>query len=580
MGLLRDLLATAPRRTVLVACLVVLVGGGQAAAAALAGPVLVQRSTTLFAVLAGALVVAVLGDLAVGLLAAGITADWSADLRRRLCRVAFGQHLPTLETTPVGELLDRIDGDVQQVATELRGSGVRILLSLTTGVLSALTALAVWWPAGLGMLLLAGVLAVGLAGPARRIAPARMGEEEAWSDLAAVMEESIHGQDDVRTSLARPYVLRLYAQRASRVLARGRVVWLLGARLTAIASAATRAGIAGIVLGGVWALATGRVDASRLTAIWLLALAFGATVEQVSRMVPELQYALGAWGRVRLLATAPQEPAGGAAPVDGDLSIRGLTFTYGGSDRAAALRDVHLHFARGRSYAVIGRTGSGKSTLAKVLTRAVDVPRGTVFLGGTDLLDLDLESLRRWVAIVPQRTEILAGTLAENVALFDPDLLEPAARAMGELGLAGWVADLPDGMATRLGEGGYVLSAGQEQLVAFARILVRDPHVVILDEATARMDPVTEARVQRATERLLRDRIGIVIAHRLSSVRRCDEVVELADGVVVEAGPLRDSQRFARLLSTGHAAGAEAAGRSAAAGGVLALAEPVLAEPE
>src|SRR5262249_62435726 len=136
-----------------------------------------------------------------------------------------------------------------------------------------------------------------------------------------------------------------------------------------------------------------------------------------------------------------------------------------------------LTFARGLSYALIGRTGSGKSTLAKVLTRSVDVPRGTVFLGGTDLLDLDLDQLRRWVATVPQRTEILAGTLAENIALFDPDLLEPAARALQELGLSSWVADLPDGVRTRLGEGGYVLSAGQEQLVAFAPIPVRDPHV-------------------------------------------------------------------------------------------------------
>ena len=574
MGLLRDLLATAPRRSSVVAFLVVLMSTGQAAAAALAGPVLVNRSTTLFAVLAAALVVVVLGDLAVGLITAGITADWAADVRRRLCRIALGQPLPTLETTPVGELLDRIDGDVQQVASALRENGVRIGSSLLAGLLSAVAALFVWWPAGVAMLLLATVLAVTLAEPARRIGPARMSEEEAWSDLAAVMEESIHGQDDVRTSLARPYVLRLYAQRASRVLDRGRVVWTLSGRLTAFASAAVRAAIAGIVVAGVWALTSGRVDAAGLTAIWLLSLSFGGTVEQVSRMVPELQYALGAWGRVRLLAEAAQEPRGGVPPVDGDLAVRGLTFRYAASERGAALRDVDLHFARGRSYAVIGRTGSGKSTLAKVLTRAVDVPRGTVFLGGVDVLDLELESLRRWVAIVPQRTEILAGTLAENVALFDPELLGAAARAIGELGLAEWVADLPDGMDTRLGDGGHVLSAGQEQLVAFARILVRDPHVVILDEATARMDPVTEARVQRATERLLADRIGIVIAHRLSSVRRCDEIVELADGVVVEAGPLRDSERFARLLATGQEPGPAARVRRPDTGGGVALAEP------
>jgi ATP-binding cassette subfamily B protein len=584
MRLLRDLWTTSPRRTAVVACLIVLGAGGQALASALAGPVLLHRSTALFTVLAAALVVAVLSDLAVGLITAGLTADWAADVRRRLCRVALGQDLPTLETTPVGELLDRIDGDVYQVASELRGSGVRIAQSLAVAVLSVVTALVVWWPAGVGMLVLAVLLVAGLSSPTRRIAPARMGEEEAWSDLAAVMEESVHGQDDVRTSLARPYVLRLYAQRASRVLARGRQVWALSARVTTIASGMTRAGIAAVVLGGVWALATDRIDGARLTAVWLLALAFGGTVEHASRMVPELQYALGAWGRVQLLRAARQEPSGGAVAADGDLAVRGLTFRYATSGpdgaRRPALHDVHLTFVRGRSYALIGRTGSGKSTLAKVLTRAIEVPRGTVFLGGTDLLDLDVEGLRRWIAVVPQRTEILAGTLAENIALFDPDLLEPAVRALHELGLTSWVADLPDGMQTRLGEGGYVLSAGQEQLVAFARILVRDPQVVILDEATARMDPVTEARVQRATERLLRDRIGIVIAHRLSSVRRCDEVVVLADGEVVEAGPLRESQRFARLLASSHVsvpAGVGSTGRvevGVGAGRVLALADP------
>ncbi|MFF5179098.1 ATP-binding cassette domain-containing protein [Micromonospora sp. NPDC000316] len=558
MRLLRDLWGTSARRMTVVAVLIVLGAAGQAGASALAGAVLVHRSAGFFTVLAAALVAVVLSDLAVSLLMAGLTADWSADVRRRLCRIALGQDLPTLETTPVGEMLDRIDGDVYQVASAVRNQGTRLAQGLCVGLLSMVVALAVWWPAGIAMLLLTVVLAVGLRRPTARIGPARMAEEEAWSDLAAVMEEAVHGQDDVRTSLARPYVLRLYAQRAAAVLSRGRVVWVLSARVATAATATIRAGIGVVVLGGAWALATGRVDAARLTAIWLLALAFGATAEHVSRMVPEIQEALGAWARVQLLQKARQEPVGGASPTEGDLRIRDLTFGYQvsgeGNGRGAALRGLSLTFARGRSYALIGRTGSGKSTLAKVLTRAVDVPPGTVFLGGTDLCDLDVEQLRRWVALVPQRTEILAGTLAENVALFDPELLEAAARALDELGLAGWIAELPDGLATRLGEGGHVLSAGQEQLVAFARILVREPHVVILDEATARLDPVTEARVQRATERLLRDRIGIVIAHRLSSVRRCDEVVVLADGAVVEAGPLETSTRFAELLATSHAA--------------------------
>ncbi|MGX6605262.1 ATP-binding cassette domain-containing protein [Micromonosporaceae bacterium Da 78-11] len=552
MRLLRDLWATSRRRTGLTALLIVIGAAGQAGALALAGAVLVDRSTTLFVVLAAALVASVLSDVLVGLVAAGLTADWAARVRRGLNRVAFGQDVPALENTPVGEMLDRIDSDVYAVGSELRGSGVRIAQSLAVATLSIVTAFFVWWPAGIGMVLVSALLYVSMNKPVRRISPLRIAEEEAWSDLAAVMEESIHGQDDVRTSLAAPYVRRLYAQRAREVLRRGRLVWRSSSRITMGAGAITRTLIAVLVIVGAWALVGGHIDGARLTAVWLLALGFGGTLEHVTRMVPELQNALGAWSRVQLLQDVPQEPTEGLPPVDGDLVVRDLTFRYGESDngRPPALRDISLTFARGRSYAMIGRTGSGKSTLAKILTRAVDVPRGTVFLGGTDLNDLDVEGLRRWTAIVPQRTEILAGTLAENIALFDPALLPRAGDALDELGLTPWAAALPEGIDTVLGEGGYKLSAGQEQLVAFARILVRDPHVVILDEATARMDPVTEAWVQRATDRLLEGRIGVIVAHRLSSVQRCDEVVVLADGEVLEAGPLRESRRFAELMAS------------------------------
>ena len=587
MRLLSDLWRTSPHRTVLVAVLLVLGSAGQAAAAALSGAVLVDRSGAMFVVLALALVAATTTDVVVGLLSAGLTADWSAGVRRRLCRVAFGQDLQVLEGTAVGELLDRIDGDVNQVASELRGSWIQVGRAVATGLLSIVAAFVVWWPAGAAMAVAGTLLAVALSGRAQRIAPARMAEEEAWSDVAAVMEEAVHGQDDVRTSLARPYVVRLYALRARITLERGRVVWRLSAGVMAMATVFVRCGIALVVAGGAWALVTGRIDGARLSAVWLLAVGFGLTVERISHMLPELQYGLGAWNRVQLLVQAPQEPTEGVPPHPGPLAVHGLTYRYPsarGDAAPPALRDVRLVFTPGRSYALIGRSGSGKSTLAKALTRAIDLPRGTVTLGGTDLLDLDVEGLRRWIAVVPQRTEILAGTLAENVALFDPHLLERAAGALAELGLSAWVADLPDGVDTRLGDGGHVLSAGQEQLVAFARILVRDPQVVILDEATARMDPVTESRVQAATDRLLRGRIGIVVAHRLSSVQRCDEVIVLADGAVLEAGPLDASRRFAQLLATSRQTDVRAAdvvgARSGGRGGVaLADLEPSDAAP-
>ena len=552
MRLLRDLWATSRSRSALVAFLIVLGGAGSASALALAGPVLVDRSFPLFVTLAVALVAVVLSEVIVGLVVARLTADWAARARRRLNRVAFGQDIPTLENTPVGELLDRIDSDVYQVGSELRGSGVRLAQSVAVASLSVITTFFVWWPAAIAMIAVGVLLFVVMNKPVQRIGPIRIAEEEAWSDLAAVMEEAIHGQDDVRTSLAAPYVRRLYALRSAEVLRRGRLVWRASAKVTTTAGAITRSLIAVLVVAGAWALLNDHINGARLTAVWLLALGFGGTLEHLTRMVPEIQNALGAWGRVVLLSEVPQEPTDGVPPVDGDLEVRDLTFRYGEGDtsRPPALRDVSVTFARGRSYALIGRTGSGKSTLAKILTRAVDVPRGTVFLGGVDINDIGVEGLRRRTAIVPQRTEILAGTLAENIALFDPELLPRAGAALAELGLTTWAEGLPDGIGTRLGDGGYKLSAGQEQLVAFARILVRDPQVVILDEATARMDPVTEAWVQRATDRLLEGRIGVIVAHRLSSVQRCDEVVVLADGQVLESGPLRESRRFAELMAS------------------------------
>ncbi|MEU7399518.1 ABC transporter transmembrane domain-containing protein, partial [Streptomyces albogriseolus] len=174
MRLLRDLWDTSPRRLTFVAVLIVLGAAGQAGASALAGAVLVHRSTSSFAVLAAALVAAVLSDLVVSLLMAGLTADWSAHVRRRLCRVALGQDLPSLETTPVGELLDRVDGDVYQVASAVRNQGMRLAQGLCVGLLSMVVALAVWWPAGIAMLLLTVLLGVGLRRPTARIGPARM----------------------------------------------------------------------------------------------------------------------------------------------------------------------------------------------------------------------------------------------------------------------------------------------------------------------------------------------------------------------------------------------------------------------
>ncbi|UUZ58726.1 ATP-binding cassette domain-containing protein [Nocardioides sp. B-3] len=217
------------------------------------------------------------------------------------------------------------------------------------------------------------------------------------------------------------------------------------------------------------------------------------------------------------------------------MEFRDLEFSYGTG--SFALRDVDLLVPAGHTCALVGRTGSGKSTPASLLSRAVEPPRGTVLLGGTDVRDLDLQQLRAAVGVVTQRTEVLAGTLAENVTLFDDVPRATVEAAIAELGLTDWVAGLPVGLDTVLGPGGTSLSAGEEQLVAFARLLVRDVSVVVLDEATARMDPVTEARVVRAADRLISGRTGILVAHRLSTTERAERVAVPESGRIVQQGP-------------------------------------------
>ena len=203
---------------------------------------------------------------------------------------------------------------------------------------------------------------------------------------------------------------------------------------------------------------------------------------------------------------------------DGPASVRldGLTAGYPGGFHLAG---IDLTVPAGTTCALVGRTGSGKSTVVRVLSRAVEPPPGQVFVGGRDVTGIAIDALRRAVGVVTQRTEILSATLAENITLFADVARSDVDAAVRALGLDDWVDSLPEGMDTRLGAGGVTLSAGEQQLVAFARLLVRDVAVVVLDEATARMDPRTEERVTRAASALLAGRTGILVAHRLSTVR-------------------------------------------------------------
>ncbi|BBG01646.1 MULTISPECIES: ABC transporter ATP-binding protein [Pseudonocardia] len=532
----------------------VLAAAAEAIAATVVGQVAAGPTATLVMALAGLLLGAALLDTVGRVLFAGVVGRAEGRLRADLVDSAFAQPLPRLEDQAVGELLDRVDDDSRQLAQLIRRIGWETGRAVLRSALAWIAAGLVFWPAWIAFPLVAALVVLVVRPLTPLLARCKIAEEIAWSDHSAQLEEAIAGQDDVRTSLGQPHVVRGYAIRAAAVIARVHATCIVATQVGLRAGFVAHALLGAVAIGGVWLVAGDPGGIAALVTLWILVTAFVSQVDAIVDRMPDIQAGIGALTRVRSLLLAEREPDGGLPLPDApaDVRLRGLTAGYDGGFRLAG---IDLTVPAGTTCALVGRTGSGKSTIAKVLSRAIEPPHGQVLIGGRDVRTIALDDLRRGVGVVTQRTEILATTLAGNITLLDPAVPRDAVRAaVSALGLDGWVGALPDGLDTRLGVGGITLSAGEQQLVAFARLLVRDVAVVVLDEATARMDPRTEERVTRAAQALLAGRTGIVVAHRLSTIRRADTVAVLEDGRLVEHGDRAQlaagSGHYAELLAS------------------------------
>jgi ABC-type multidrug transport system fused ATPase/permease subunit len=501
-----------------------------------AGRLAQNPSQGLVWMLAASLVGAAVVDTAGKVAWVGCSDRAEGRLREDLLRAALHQPLAALNDQAVGEILDRVDDDTHEVGNLVRWQLWMLARTLFGTVPMWVVAGLTWWPAFVLFPLLAGVTWLAVRSLLAEISRRKVVEEMAWTDHAAVLEEGIAGRDDLRTSLGQAHVLRRVARLSADVHAKFKAVVDVESLLVVRAGVLLHGLLAGIAVAGVALSSADRLSVAQLVTLFLVTSTFVGQIAMVANHLPDLQAGLGAVIRLRQMLALPPEPVGGRTLPEGplDLELRGLDFAY--AEGTFALRGIDLRVPAGQTVALVGRTGSGKSTLAALVSRAMEPPRGTVLLGGTDVRDLDLQRLRRSVGVVTQRTEILAGTLADNITLFADVPRSRVREALEELGLDGWVAGLPDGLDTLLGPGGTALSAGEEQLVAFARLLVRDVRVVVLDEATARMDPLTERRVVAAADRLLAARTGILVAHRLSTIERAPLVAVLEHGRVVQQG--------------------------------------------
>jgi ABC-type multidrug transport system fused ATPase/permease subunit len=499
-----------------------------------------------------------------------------------------------------GELLDRVDDDTNALGRLMRNvvwaAGRLVLAAPFLWAVAGLT----WWPVWFIFPLMgvAGWLAV--RGDLAEVARRKVTAEVAWTGLNSAFEEAVAARNDIRTSLGQHFVLRRLAELSAAVQAKEKGVLRVEIRLLGRAGALLSGVLAGVLMVGVALVTHGNLGVSGLVTLFMATTTMVSSLSELIEYLPPIQEGIGALTRIRQLLDAPREPEGGLTVPPGDVSVefRGLTFQYpvmdegdagsagGESDAGSAddqdagdaegspgdegspgaegspgthraepfaLRDITLTIPARQTVALVGRTGSGKTTLGSLLSRALEPEPETLFIGGRDITTLDLQNLRSTVGVVTQRTEILSATVRENITLLAdlPDAVVD--QAVNTLGLREWVSSLPQGLDTLLGPGGTALSAGEEQLVAFARLLVSDTQIVVLDEATARMDPLTESLVVRASRRLLRERTGVVIAHRLSTIERADMVAVLDHGRVVECGPQADLARsggaYASLLT-------------------------------
>lgn len=261
-------------------------------------------------------------------------------------------------------------------------------------------------------------------------------------------------------------------------------------------------------------------------------------------------------GDVLAVQSAIEDGPGADVP-PGALAVTFDHVTFGYDPTTPVLRDVSLHIKPGSVLAVLGRTGGGKTTLTRLLLRSYDPQHGSVRLNGVDVRTMRVHELRRHIGIVTQDIQLFHATVRDNLTFFDPGVPDERIIAvLRDLGMGVWYDALPDGLNTLLPPGGSNVSAGQAQLLACARVFLGDPGIVILDEASSRLDPATEHQLETAVGRLLRGRTAIVIAHRLQTVERADAVLILDRGQVAEYGAraalLRDpDSRFAQLLQTG-----------------------------
>ena len=461
------------------------------------------------------------------------------------------------EQERTGVLVSRLTSDVQaldeflrEALVEVVGSGLQILLTAIVLVFLS-PKLALVSLVALPLLLGSSWAFHHSAGEAYHAIRDRVAE------TLTVLQEGLTGVRVVQSFRREQQTIETYEPHSEAQIRAWRRASFVNIRLFTMIPMAQTIALVTVLLVAATMYDHGEISTGTIAAFLLYLVQLFDPIARFSEWLGEFRQGLAALGKIvglmRTESAVAERPGAVELPATGAVELRDVTFGYAGGP--PVVRGVSLRLDPGEHVALVGVTGAGKSTLAKLLTRQYDPQRGSISLGGIDLRDGTLESLRHRIVMLPQEGHLFSGTIADNVRLAQPEASdEKVVRALDEIGALTRFEALPDGIHTDVQTRGVRLSAGERQLVGIARVALADPAVIVLDEATSSLDPATEAAVEQALAAVVAGRTVIIIAHRLSTAERADRVVVMDNGRVVEVASHDDlveqGERYARLWAS------------------------------
>jgi ATP-binding cassette subfamily B protein len=509
--------------------------------------------------------------VAAGSQALGIATTWVGEnvawratnaLRQDLTLHCLKLDLSFHKAHTAGELISRVDGDVNTLSNFFS----QLIISMVGNTILLVGILVLLflehWLLGLSMLVFSCIALVVLMSIRALAIPHWKTVREQMAEFYGFVGEQLAGTEDIRANGANEYAMRRFLH-----LVRERLKPQMRSGLGGYGmwmSSTTLFGLSTALVYGLCAYLWQR-DLATIGTVYLIihyATLMRDPIAQIRTQLTDLQQAEASIAHIEtMLHTQSKlvEPTHGQelSMPDGALAVCFDRVSFAYDENEPVLQEVSFTLAPGCVMGLLGRTGSGKTTLARLLLRLYDLDQGKITLNGIAPQDATLCQVRRRVGMVTQNIELFQASVRQNLTLFDPAISDSQLLdILDDLGLSEWLAGLPDGLDTELTAGGSNLSAGQAQLLAFARVFLANPGLVILDEASSRLDPATEQLIEHAVDKLLQDRTGVIIAHRLATVQRADEILILDQGRVLEYGPraaLADepNSHFAQLLRTG-----------------------------